>query len=162
MERIKNVVLLCVYISISVFVLSFIPSLFPVTESSQNAYAHMQEQFVKISESSSIDTEAMRTLVSEEEFHSGVSSDTVMERAKELFMDTNNFIYIYGEDALTQTAQQVQAIYEAEQDIAKDTQRNEVLQQVRILSGVVFGLSLAIVLLITYQLKKKRDKKVIG
>lgn len=159
MERIKNIVVLCVYISLTVLVLSFVPNIFPQSESSLHAYTHMQEQFRKITESSSVDTDAMTNLISEEEFNNGLSAETVNERMNTLLMETHNYEYIYGEDALTQIADQVQAIYEAEQDIAKDTQRSAVLQQVRIASGVVFGLSIAIIGLILYMQKNKEKKK---
>lgn len=159
MERIKNLVVFCVYISLTVLVCSFIPSLFPETQGATQAYSHMQSQYVKIAENSSVDVEAMKNVISEEEFTSGISSDTVHERAKTLFMETQNYIYIYGEEALTEIADEVVLIYETEQEIAKDSQRVELLQQIRMISLIVLCLSVTIVALIIYI--QRKNKKIV-
>lgn len=158
MEKIKNIVVLCVYISLTVLICSFIPSLFPETPSATQAYSHMQEQLQKIAVSSSIDEAAMQAIISEEEFNSEIEGDTVYERVMNLLLDTNNFEYIYSEESLTQVAEQIQSIYEAEVSISKDTQRIEVVQQIRMISGVVLGLSIAIVALIIYMQRKRKKE----
>lgn len=158
MEKIKNIVVLCVYISLTVLICSFIPSLFPETQSATQAYSHMQEQLQKIAVSSSIDEAAMQAIISEEEFNSEIEGDTVYERVMNLLLDTNNFEYIYSEESLTQVAEQIQSIYEAEVSISKDTQRIEVVQQIRMISGVVLGLSIAIVALIIYMQRKRKKE----